>query len=155
GLSQPIFNETHAQGLNVAHTFYGVHVGGDLTFQDAYIDSGSVLFRRFGDDQGSGENHFNAKVSADIANSDLAIATKLTIDYLGGSFDRNYTTTDQLNYGNFNIGLAPTYRLIKDDLTLDLGVSLFYLNDTEYGDNKFYIYPNVSASYRVVDEVLI
>src|SRR5690606_603638 len=88
GLSQPIFNETHAQGLNVAHTFYGVHVGGDLTFQDAYIDSGSVLFRRFGDDQGSGESHFNAKVSADIAISDFEIATKLTIDYLGGSFDR-------------------------------------------------------------------
>jgi outer membrane receptor protein involved in Fe transport len=42
-----------------------------------------------------------------------------------------------------------------DDLTVNLGVNLVYLNDTEANKNKFYIYPNFTASYRLVDEILI
>jgi len=155
GMDQPRFTEADAQGIDAGHTFYGIHVGGDIAFEDTYIDKGTVLFRHFGDDNGSGENHFNAKISSDIEISNFEINTALTIDYLGGSFDRNYITNDELKYGNFNIGLAPTYQLIQDDLTLDLGVTLVYLNDTQAGDNKFYIYPNISASYRVVDELVI
>ncbi len=30
-----------------------------------------------------------------------------------------------------------------------------YLNDIEFDDSKFFIYPNIEASYRVVDEILI
>lgn len=155
GVPKSIFEKSDVDRLPVLHEFYGAHVAGDLSFEDSYITSGSVFFRRFGDDNGSGENRFKAKATADIPISDFEIATVLKIDYLGGSFDRSYYVDQELKYGNFNVGLSPTYRLIQDDLTLDLGVSLYYLNDTEFGDNKFYIYPNVSASYRVVDEILI
>ncbi|PWK18200.1 TonB-dependent receptor [Xanthomarina spongicola] len=156
GLPQPYYDETSPETqLNVSHTFYGGNLGGDITFKDTYIKSASVFFRHFGDDQGSAENRFNAKGSADIPIADIEISTDLMFDYLSGSFDRNYYTNSELKYGNFNIGLAPTYRLIHEDLTLDLGVSLYYLNDFEGGDNKFYIYPNIAASYRLVDEVLI
>ena len=34
-------------------------------------------------------------------------------------------------------------------------MSLVYLNDNEFDDNKFFIYPNIEASYRLVDEILI
>ncbi|TYB76873.1 TonB-dependent receptor [Bizionia myxarmorum] len=155
GMQQPLFTEADAVGVDAVHSFYGVHLGGDFTFQDSYIDTGSVLFRHFGDDYGSGENNFKAKIASDIPVSDFEINTELTIEYVGGSFDRNYITTDAVDYGNFSIGLAPTYQLIQDDLTLDLGVSLVYLNNTEAGDSNFFIYPNISASYRVVDELVI
>ncbi|WP_223033818.1 porin family protein [Hanstruepera marina] len=155
GLAQPLFNEATADSLAVAHTFYGAHVGGDVKFEESYLESVSVLFRYFGDDNGSSENRFKMQAQAAIPIADEEISTTLYLDYLGGAFDRNYFTNTELKYGNFNIGLAPVYRLTQDDLTLDLGVSLFYLNDTELGDNKFYIYPNIAASYRLVDEVLI
>ena len=155
GLAQPLFNQETADSLAVAHTFYGAHVGGDVKFEDSYMKSVSVTFRYFGDDNGSSENRFKMKATAAIPIADEEIVTTLYLDYLGGSFDRNYFTNTELKYGNFNIGLSPVYRLTQDDLTLDLGVSLFYLNDTELGDNKFYIYPNIAASYRLVDEVLI
>jgi outer membrane receptor protein involved in Fe transport len=32
---------------------------------------------------------------------------------------------------------------------------LVYLNDNEFDNSKFFIYPNLEASYRVVDEILI
>lgn len=155
GLAQPLFDQATADSLAVAHTFYGAHVGGDVIFEDSYMESVSVLFRYFGDDNGSSENRFKMEATAAIPIADEEITTTLYLDYLGGSFDRNYFTITELKYGNFNIGLAPVYRLTQDDLTLDLGVSFFYLNDTELGDNKFYIYPNITASYRLVDEVLI
>ncbi len=114
-----------------------------------------MRFRRFGDNQGSGENRFVAKGKVNIPVQDETISTSITLDYLSGSFDRNYYTDDELKYGNFNVGVAPSYQLIEDDLTLNLGVNLVYLNDTEAGENKFYLYPNITASYRLVDELLI
>ena len=155
GVPQTIFEKEDVDRLPVLHEFYGAHVSGDVSFEESSINSGSIFFRRFGDDRGSGENRFKAQATADIPISDFEISTILKLDYLGGSFDRSYYVDDELKYGNFNVGLSPTYRYTQDDLTLDLGVSLYYLNDTEFGDNKFYVYPNITASYRVVDEVVI
>ncbi|NIK92352.1 TonB-dependent receptor [Mangrovimonas sp. CR14] len=156
GLPQPFFTPLSEQSsLGVSHTFYGGNIGGDIGFEDGYIKTAKVLLRHFGDNNGSGENRFNAKVSGDVTIGEAAITADIMFDYVGGSFDRNYWTSDEIKYGNFNIGLAPSYRLIQDDLTLDLGVSTYYLNDFENGGNKFYIYPNIEASYRIVNEVLI
>ena len=83
------------------------HFGGDITFEDTYINSGSFFFRRFGDNQGSGENRFIAKAKVDVPINDIEISTDFKIDYLGGTFDRNYATnTDELSYGNFQIGIV-------------------------------------------------
>ena len=141
--------------IDVGHSFYNAHFGGDIAFEDTYINSGSFFFRRFGDNQGSGENRFIVKAKVDVPINDVEISTDFKFDYIGGTFDRNYFTTDELRYGNFFIGVTPTYELKQDDLTVNLGVSAFYLNDKETGDNKFYIYPNVSATYRLVNDVLI
>ena len=155
GLPQPLIDQETANDLDVKHTFYGVNLGGDLSFHDTYINSGSVLFRRFGDDFGSGENHFKASVVADVPLRDEEISTTLSIEYLGGAFDKNYFTEDELSYGNFQVGLAPSYQLKQDDLTVNLGISAVFLNDTEASDSKFYIYPNITATYRLVSDVLI
>lgn len=141
--------------IETDHVFTDAHIGGDITFEDTYINSGSVLFRRFGDNQGSGENRLTLKATVDIPVNREEISTEFKIDYLGGSFDRNYITNEELNYGNFQIGLSPTYQLKQDDLTVNLGVSTYYLNDTEAGESKFYIYPNITATYRLVNDVLI
>ena len=148
-------NQAFANTLDVSHSFFGAHLGGDITFEDTYINSASVLFRHFGDNQGSGENRFTFKGKVDVPINDYEIATNLVIDYLGGSFESNYFTPTELKYGNFQIGISPTYQIKQDDLTLDLGVSLFYLNDTQASKSKLYIYPNVTASYRLVDDILI
>ncbi|MDC1226787.1 TonB-dependent receptor [Algibacter sp.] len=155
GVPESQITQAQANNIEVDHSFFDAHFGGEITFEDAYINSGSFFFRRFGDNQGSGENRFIAKAKVDVPINDIEISTDFKIDYLGGTFDRNYATTDELSYGNFQIGLSSTYQLKQDDLTLDLGVSLYYLNDKEAGDNNFYIYPNISATYRLVNDVLI
>ncbi len=155
GVPESQITQAQDNNIEVDHSFFDAHLGGEIEFEDTYINSGSFLFRRFGDNQGSGENRFIAKAKIDVPINDIEISTDFKIDYLGGTFDRNYVTNDQLNYGNFQIGLSSTYQLKQDDLTLDLGVSLYYLNDKESGDNNFYIYPNITATYSLVNDVLI
>ncbi|MDO7138319.1 TonB-dependent receptor [Algibacter lectus] len=151
--SQVVFAQD--DNINVGHAFYNAHVGGDISFEDTYINSGSVLFRRFADNQSSGENRFIAKGKVDVPVNGEEISTEVKIDYLGGGFSNLYSGLESIDYGNFQVGIMPSYQLVRDDLTLNLGVSAYYLNDIESGSNNFYIYPNITATYRVVSDVVI
>lgn len=141
--------------FDVDHSFHTVNFGGQINFEDDIINEGSVLYRRFGDNKDSGENRFVLKSGFDVPINEDHINTEVTFDYLNGGFDRAYFADVELKYGNFNIGIAPSYQMIQDDLTVNLGVNLVYLNDTEANDSKFFVYPNITASYRLVDELMI
>ena len=155
GLPQPYFEKTSADALDVGHTFYGGNVGAKIKLYDYLFKDASARYRRFGDNQGSGENRFVIKTSADVPIQDELISTEVTIDYIDGTFDRNFYTDETLKYGNVIFGVSPSYQLTEDDLTLNLGVNLFYMNDTEGGNSNFYISPNITATYRLVDELMI
>ena len=155
GLPDGFYTDIEVGAVDPGHAFHSFYVGGKLKFDDAMIKDGSVRFRRFGDNQDSGENRFMVKASFDVPLRDETISTEFYIDYIGGSFDRSVNTVDELKYGNVTFGLAPSYQLEQDDLTIDLGVKLVYLNDNEFDESKFFIYPNIEASYRVVDDILI
>lgn len=155
GLPQEFFNQTQANAIDPSHSFNSFYVGGILDFEDSIINQGSAKFRRFGDNQDSGENRFLANLNFDIPVEDELISTELSVDYISGSFDRNYTNNTELKYANTTVALTPSYQLKQDDLTVDLGIRLVYLNDTETEDSKFFIYPNIEASYRLVSEILI
>lgn len=156
GLSQPLFSQATADAIgDVGHNFTNAHLSGDLNVNDSFFKSANLLFRRFGDNQGSGENRFTMKNTFDIPVQEELVSVVLNLDYLGGRFDRSYLAETALNYGNFQLGISPTYELKQEDLTVDLGVTATYLNDTETGKNKFFIYPNISASYRILDDLAI
>ncbi|WP_372756697.1 TonB-dependent receptor [Mariniflexile sp.] len=146
---------SQSNNIQVDHSFFDAHLGGDITFEDTYINSASLLFRRFGDNQGSAENRFKFTGKVDVPINDYEISTDVIFDYLSGGFDTDYNAIGELNYGNFQLGISPTYQLIEDDLTLNLGVSLFYMKDNEANDSKIYLYPNVTATYRLANDVLI
>ncbi len=155
GVPESQITNAMTNGIDEKHSFFGAHFGGDITFEDTYINSGSFFFRRFGDNQGSGENRFIARAKIDIPIRDVEVSTKIRFDYLGGTFDKGFATNTELNYGNFLAGITPSYELKQDDLTVNVGFSAFYLNDRESGDNKFYVYPAITATYRLVNDVLI
>ncbi len=155
GLPQNFFGQAEANRIDPSHTFNSFYLGGKLNFDDAIIKDGSVRFTRFGDSRDSAENRFVAKAGLNIPLQGEEITTEFYIDYIGGSFNNSYFSDEAINYGNVTFGLSPSYELRQDDLTVNLGVRLVYLNDTELSDNRFFIYPNIEASYRLVDEILI
>ena len=155
GLPQPLFDQVLADNINPQHKFFTFDFGGEIKFENKIINSGSMRFRRFADDEDSGENRFVVKTNFDIPLRNGKLNTSVKFDYLKGTFDRSFFSDDEFKYGNFQIGVMPSYQIIEDDLTINLGISAYYLNDTESGKNKFFIYPKVTASYRLVDEILI
>jgi hypothetical protein len=156
GLPQQFFDETDASDIESRLRYNSIYAEGKINFDNsAIVEDVSTGFRRFGDERNSGENRFRAKANFNVPILEETIKTEFRIDYLGGSFERNFLTNDAIDYGNFNLSLAPSYRLIQEDLTLDLGVRLVHFNDTELSKNKFFVYPNIEASYRLVNEILI
>ncbi len=155
GVEEGLVSLAQSSNIDEEHSFYSAHFGGDISFENTYINSGSFFFRRFGDNQGSGENRFIAKAKIDIPINGEEISTDFKFDYINGTFDRSNTSNNELRHGNFQISVSPTYQLKEDDLTVNLGVSVSYLRDSETKENNIYLYPNITATYRLVNDVLI
>lgn len=155
GLDTDYFDETAVGNINPKHVFNTIHIAGDINFDDLFLNDGSLLFRRFSDDEGSGENRFVAKTGFNFNIGDHELLSNIKLDYLGGSFDRNYGVDTELKYSNLQLGFSPTYKIKKDDLTVDFGATFYYMNDMENSDSKFFIYSNIQATYRLVDDILI
>ena len=155
GIPQPTYDQAFADTVLPQHKFFEFDFGGEIDFEDRLFNSGDMRFRRFADDYESGENHFAMKANFDIPLRDGDLNSTISLNYLRGTFDRGYFITPEMKYGNFAVGTKSSYRIIQDDLTLDLGASLFYLNDIEASKNKIYIYPNIRATYRLVNDLLI
>ncbi|WP_178989370.1 porin family protein [Winogradskyella schleiferi] len=155
GLPQDYFGQAEADAIDPKHNYTSFNLGGKINLEDAIVKDASLRFRRFGDDRSSGENRFMASSNFEVAIQDADIDAELFMDYLGGSFDSSFNGPQSIDYGNFMIGLAPSYQYNQDDLTINLGIRLTYLNDTEFSKSKFYIHPNIEGSYRLVDELLI
>ena len=113
------------------------------TFNDNLVNSASDRCTRFADDDDSGENRFVASANINIPIAGEQVKTDVKVDYLGGSFENDYFGLEKINYGYFQVGIAPYYQIKEDDLTVNLGFSAYYLNDTEASENKFFIYPKM------------
>jgi len=155
GIPLSEYDQSEADMISPQHKFFTFDFGGEIEFDNAIVNDGRIRFRRFADDSDSGENRFVVSSNFDIPLTNGELNTTVKLDYLGGNFDQQFFVPIQMDYGNFQIGVIPSYQIVRDDLTVNLGVSAFYLNDIEAGENRFFIYPNVTASYRLVNDVLI
>ena len=139
-------------GINPKHIYQNLYLGGKISFNEGVFNEMSLKFNHFWDSYGSIENRFYAKPTFDFDVMDSKIRTNILVDYLVGSFKNSALIT---NYGYVNLGLNPNYVLLKDDLSMNLGVNLFFSMDNENNKNKFFVYPKVKASYKVVGDLMI
>jgi outer membrane receptor protein involved in Fe transport len=71
---------------------------------------------------------------------------------VNGEMGEKFLAPDNFAYTFMNFGINPSLVILRDDLTLDLGVAFYYSMDTENNDNSFKIYPKVTASYRLAGD---
>ena len=157
GIDQTYFNQDAVLfgQISPSHTFHNAYVAGKIGFEDSFFTGASLKFNRFWDNNGSAENRFFVKPSFNVEIDDMNIKTNVIVDYVGGSFDQNYFNSTAINYGFTNFGLNPSFTLNQDELSLNIGLSLFYSADLENSDSKFFVYPNITASYKVVGDLMI
>ncbi|MCM4169607.1 TonB-dependent receptor [Arenibacter sp. H213] len=159
GIPNGYYTEELVSAMDEKQNYFNVHAGAYVSMEDSFFKSAHLLVRRFWDATKSGENRavLEPVLEAPIGDELLTIKTK--VDYLGGNFKNaevsNDTKTPEIKYSFLQVGLNPNINILKDDLTLNLGVNLVYGMDLENKENNFYIYPKVTASYRMLDDVAI
>lgn len=143
--------------INPQHSYNTFSVGGKVHFNDGLVNGANLKFIHFTDTYGSAENRFYAKPTIQFEVGDELVKTDLIVDYVGGIFDHNYekSNLEPIKYGYTNIGIAPSFVMLKDDWTLNLGAGIFYSFGLENTKNALFIYPQVTASYKVVGDLMI
>ena len=160
----PIFNMPSEGGMSAidfnsfdpSHSFFTAAVNGSLSLKDAAIfKEGKATLRYFGDSESNSELRFVAKPTLEFPISDENITTRITLDYLTNTFDAVNTPAEELKNTHLNIGIAPSLVILRDDLTVNLGVAGFVSMDSENSTTDLFLYPQINASYRVAGEYFI
>ncbi len=153
----PALTQEQINAIDPQQNYFGVRLGGKLQFDDLYFKKASLRYQFFGDALSSVEHHVVAKPTFEFEIGDSLITTNFIVDYLSGSFDRDLDPVLQTpnNYGILNVGVNPSLVILKDNLTVNLGAAVYYSIDTENSDNDLFIYPKITASYRLIDDAVI
>jgi hypothetical protein len=153
----PADRSTLVNGIDPQHSYNTLSAGTKIEFNDGFLKEAIIKFSRFADNFKSAENRFYIKPSLQFNVMDQFIKTNIIVDYVGGTFEKNYQNNNvqPLKYGYTNFGLAPSFVVLKNDWTLNVGASIFYSMDNQNSSNKLYIYPNINASYKVVGDLMI
>jgi len=142
-------------GINPQQSYNNIYLGSKIELNENILKEAIAKFNHFSDAFGSSENRFYVKPSLEFNISDKAIKTNIIVDYVGGSFKKEYWNTNPIRYGFTNFGIAPSFAMQQDDLTLNIGVGVFYSLDKQGKNDKFLIYPQINASYKVVGDLMI
>ena len=146
---------TTIAGIDPQQTYQNIYLGGRFSAKESIFKDATLRFNRFSDNFGSGENRFFVKPTVGFEVGGQKVNASFVVDYIGGSFEKNYFGGDEIKYGYANFGVQPSFTYQQDDLTVNLGAGLFYSVDNENSDNKFFVYPQVTATYRIVGDVMI
>ena len=154
-----VYDQTTVDGIEERQNYFMGEVGTHLNMEDSFFNRVDLTYRRFWDAVKSGENRAILNAGFEFPLNEESLGIKVKVDYVGGDFENanlNSTTNDEgIKYGNLQVGINPRLIMLRDDLSLNLGVNLVYGMDLENSDGNFYIYPAVTASYRLLEETVI
>jgi hypothetical protein len=155
GIYPETLDNATINSIDEQQTYHTLYVSGRLSLAESILKESTLKFSRFWDAFGSAENRFVAKPALEFDVVDQKIKTDFVIDYISGSFDKTFYGGSSFKYGFTNIGFQPSIKIQKDDLSLNVGVGFFYSAAQEAGENKFFIYPQVTGSYKIVGDLMI
>ncbi|SHG89183.1 TonB-dependent receptor [Flagellimonas flava] len=159
GIENGAFDDATVASIDGTQNYFNAQAQAHLSLEDSFFKKGKILVRRFWDATDSGENRVVITPTIELPITEELVTINTKLDYVGGSFQNtslnNTVNDEEINYGQFQVGINPSLLVLRDDLTLNLGANFVYGMDTENSDGNFYIYPAVTASYRLVDETVI
>jgi len=135
--------------INEQQTYHNVYLGGDVTMDNSFFNGGKILYRRMFDAFSSGENRLILQPEFEVAIAGELIKTTVDVDYVGGTFENNYVGTGSVDYSILKAGISPSLVILRDDLTVNLGAAIYYGLDAENSESDFFIYPRITAQYRL------
>lgn len=155
GLSSDIaYNDAFIASLNEDQIYKTVYGGGKVNFEDSFFQGSTVEIVNFSDDYNSNEIRFLAKPKLEFPISKEKINSEFLVDLISGRFKQSYDSGNDVNYSFLNLGFSPNLEITRESFTLNLGAKLYYVNDLEHKKTNYFAYPNVTTSFKMIDEVL-
>ncbi|EAQ40802.1 hypothetical protein [Polaribacter sp. MED152] len=159
GIDEPTFTETAIGNIDESQTYNYFNLVGDIDFIDAYITNSQLSLAYFTDYYNSAEYKFNLNTNFDLPldflNSSFNnIQIKTGLEYLGGSFEREFTSTIAIDYSIFTAKINPEYNTKFGDFSLKLGFKFFTAFDTENEVNHFLVYPDIQIQKPILKDNL-
>lgn len=159
GIEDGAYSDEVVASMDPRQQYFNAELSAYLSTEDSFFQSGKLLLRRFWDRVASGENRLVVQPTLElpIAEENFTLTAKL--DYVGGRFQNaslnSTTNTGAFDYAHMQVGIGPSISILREELTLDLGANLVYGLDLENSDSNFYLYPAVTASYRIMEDNVI
>lgn len=147
------FDEESIKFIDEKQSYNSFYLGGKFNMNEGIFNGAEIYYKRFSDAFDSGENRFWLKPSFDV---DIA-ATRVRVDVIADYVGTEYDNVGNEKYSYFNFGVQPSFIYQQDDLSVRVGAGLFYASGKvqDESENKFFIYPQIQASYKVVGDLMI
>lgn len=153
-----LFTDAFIQDIDAKQTYNTFAVGGKVNLKNSFFNEASTQFKHFSDAFGSAENRFYIQPNFEVTLKNQKINTDFVFDYVGGSFDRRFAQINsKFDYSTMNLGLKPSILYQKEDLSMQVGISIFYSGQSidQQKENNVFIYPTIKASYKLVGDILV
>jgi len=144
---------------DVTQNYFEAGINANVTVEDSFFKNAKVQVRRFWDSTDSGENRIVLQPEIEVPIADELVDIKAKVDYVSGDFQNaSLNSTENVigtSYGHVQVGINPSFVVLRDELTLNLGANFVYGMETEGSGGSFFIYPAVTASYRLLEDQVI
>ena len=158
GLPEPqlvLHSATFLENLNPEQKYQTIGLDGKIDFKEFFLEDVKAGISYFKDDYSSKEIQLFAKTGLSFPISTEKINIEADVDLLKGKFEKEYYSLTDLKHSFLKFGLNPSFEVLRENFKLNLGVNLTYSFDLEHRESKLYSYPNVYASYKLMDDLLI
>ncbi|BAO55517.1 TonB-dependent receptor [Nonlabens marinus] len=146
---------TNPQDTDVDISYLSYGLGGNVDFFDSVFKE--LELKLTGTSTSEDASEYRArllpKLGFDIEGTEVSLG--LEVDYLAGTFDTQGLRPAQTDYSYVSTGLNPKINLYDDNYKLELGVHVNYLTDLESNEGDFKFYPDINASYRLLEDQVI
>lgn len=134
--------------IDPAHSFIDVNLKGKLNIEADYFSGGDILLRHFRDNLESTENHFRfrPKLRFEDGYKDLEIRVPVRLEYLQNTFKGDLQDIEQ---SVFIGGASPNVSFNFEGVDIKAGITALFGTNKLVEENKFYIYPNLLATYKL------
>lgn len=159
GLPEGLVDPADAPALDAVQNYLTGELSGQVAVEEGYFQKAEVLARHFRDAVSSSENRLKLSAAFEFPVTEESLGLGLDLDYISGQFENadqsQFFNTEGSSYQYLITGINPGLLLLRDNLKLYLGARLVAGLDMENSENNFYVYPDVQASYRLLDDMVI
>ena len=121
-----IYDENAIDAIDEKQVYSSLYLGGNINFDKSIFQGATVEIINFMDDYESEEVRFLIKPQFDYQISTDHLNGGFLIDFVSGKFNQNYIASDNIAYSFLNLGINPSYEILRDHLSVNIGAKVYY-----------------------------